>query len=225
MLTEETIEALLKIKTHHASNTRSLRIMSCDNPIKELFVYDLKEIREEFNENPEGFEKQLALCIYKFDRELNLYLNNMPNHTNIKATATQLSLAIIQNAINEITALRDLIVKSIMEPSNMDLVNYNPVNYIALLQMCGLVDISNNVYRSKLLSRIINMKQQVRNYNDDKMRRATFAEEFRSHLEYVSYQLDIINTNKMYNEDFLVYIIMFDIRHYKKNRRNKMLTK
>ena len=74
MLTKEKIEALLKIDTQNKTDTRAIRIMSCDNPIKDLFVYDLNSIREEFNENPSGFESQLALCIYKYDKELNLYL-------------------------------------------------------------------------------------------------------------------------------------------------------
>jgi hypothetical protein len=81
------------------------------------------------------------------------------------------------------------------------------------------------VYRSKLLSRLLNIKEQVSNFKDGRMMQFALACEFSEHLKYLSSQINLVKENNMYGEDFLVYVIMFDIRHYKHNRKNKMLVK
>ena len=75
MLAKESIEALLKIDTQNPNDNRLLRIMSCNNPIKDLYVYHLGDIKEEFNQDVRSFEGQIALCIYKFDMDIYNYLN------------------------------------------------------------------------------------------------------------------------------------------------------
>ena len=52
-----------------------------------------------------------------------------------------------------------------------------------------------------------------------------FANEYAEHIDYIGSQLKLINDYELYDEDFLIYVIMFDIRHYKRNRKNKMLRK
>ena len=95
-------------------------------------------------------------------------------------------------------------------------------NFIAVLQICGLVDLSNNQFRSKILSRIQNIKEQVSNYCDERMPQEKLEEEFVSHLDYFTQQKQMID--QMQGEDFLVYVIMFDTRRYKHNRKIKSLT-
>lgn len=230
MLTKEKIEALLKIDTQNKTDTRAIRIMSCDNPIKDLFVYDLNSIREEFNENPKGFESQLALCIYKYDKELNLYLNGQIESVNVKAPTITLKKQMIQNSIKEFCNFYALL-KKVADDSDYsyqtlyDIIHFRLDNYTSILQLCGLINISDNEFRSKFLSRVINVKIQTENFKDGKMSPIIFANEYAEHIDYIGSQLKLINDYELYDEDFLIYVIMFDIRHYKRNRKNKMLRK
>lgn len=228
MLTKESIEALLKINTKTKNSTRALRIMSCDNPIKELFIFSLRDIKNEYKQDPKGFDEQLALCIYKFNQELNLYLNDKENFVNIKDSTVVLNKQVIQKALQELIELRDMVSdvvqKNAVTSENVyALLHFKPENYIAILQICGLVDISNNVFRSKMLSRILNIKDQLYNYKSGRMPLCTLLDKFNLHLDYISSQIELIQNNKLYDEDFLVYTILFDIQRYTNNKRIRVL--
>lgn len=227
MLTKENIEALLKIDTKNKSDNRYLRLMSCDNPIKDLYVYHLKEIREEFNECPKHFDRQLALCTYKFILTVESCLNGNEVPTYLKNCATPLSKELIRNALSEILTFYKLLVY-IQENDAYDseylyrVSTFKIPNYVALLEMCGILDVSNNIYRSKFLARFLNIKDQVQSYNEEKMSRKILDSEFKSHIEYITEQFSIIAKFNMSEEDILAFLILFDIRHYKHNRKSRV---
>lgn len=230
MLTNEKIEALLKIDTQNPSDTRLLRIMSCDTPVKDIFVYDLSKIKKEFGVNPQKFDTQLALCIYKYDLELKNYLEGNSDYINVKSSVIKLTKELISNSIKEIYDFYDLIQKvAIQEDLSYDtlykILHFSFESYIQLLQLCGLINISDNIFRSKLLARVLNAKEQVKNYKEDRMPYTTLEEEFIKHAEYLSSQFRLIEENNLTQEDFLIYIILFDIRHYKHNRKNRILVR
>lgn len=230
MLTNEKIEALLKIDTQNPSDTRLLRIMSCDTPVKDIFVYDLSKIKKEFGVNPQKFDTQLALCIYKYDLELKNYLEGNSDYINVKSSVIKLTKELISNSIKEIHDFYDLIQKvAVQEDLSYDtlykILHFSFESYIQLLQLCGLINISDNIFRSKLLARVLNAKEQVKNYKEDRMPYTTLEEEFIKHAEYLSSQLRLIEENNLTQEDFLIYIILFDIRHYKHNRKNRILVR
>ena len=134
---------------------------------------------------------------------------------------------LIQNAINEISTITDTLRAIVLNNDyNFTLLRslqrMKVDNFIAVLQICGLVDLSNNQFRSKILSRIQNIKEQVSNYCDERMPQEKLEEEFVSHLAYFTQQKQMID--QMQGEDFLVYVIMFDTRRYKHNRKIKSLT-
>ena len=229
MLKEETIQALLKVDTKNPNDNRMLRIMSCSNPIKDLYVYHLSEVRESLNKYPNKFEDMLVLCIYKFDCDVYDYLEGNRPDIYTKTCAVKLDKELIKGAVNELYMLFSLIAEAISSgvidhKTVCDIAEYKMPNYIAILQLCGLIDINDDVYRSKILSRFHNIKDEIISYRDMRMDKDKLLEEFRHHLEFFSEQLDYIKKYNMYGEDFLVYTIMFDIRHYKHNRnQNKVL--
>lgn len=230
MLTNEKIEALLKIDTQNPSDTRLLRIMSCDTPVKDIFVYDLSKIKKEFGVDPQKFDTQLALCIYKYDLELKNYLEGNSDYINVKSSVIKLTKELISNSIKEIHDFYDLIQKvAVQEDLSYDtlykILHFSFESYIQLLQLCGLINISDNIFRSKLLARVLNAKEQVKNYKEDRMPYTTLEEEFIKHAEYLSSQFRLIEENNLTQEDFLIYIILFDIRHYKHNRKNRILVR
>lgn len=230
MLTNEKIEALLKIDTQNPSDTRLLRIMSCDTPVKDIFVYDLSKIKKEFGVDPQKFDTQLALCIYKYDLELKNYLEGNSDYINVKSSVIKLTKELISNSIKEIYDFYDLIQKvAVQEDLSYDtlykILHFSFESYIQLLQLCGLINISDNIFRSKLLARVLNAKEQVKNYKEDRMPYTTLEEEFIKHAEYLSSQFRLIEENNLTQEDFLIYIILFDIRHYKHNRKNRILVR
>ena len=151
------------------------------------------------------------------------YLNNDGEDIHTRHCAVKLSKKIITDAINELLNFYALLVKAILNDiPNCALINdiysFKMPNYIAILQLCGLVDISEDIYRSKILDRFHNIKDQAYSYKNERIAQKVLLEEFKSHIEFFASQLDIIKKNNMYDEDFLVYVIMFDIRHYKHNR-------
>ncbi len=230
MLTNEKIEALLKIDTQNPNDTRLLRIMSCDTPIKDIFVYDLSKIKKEFGVNPQKFDSQLALCIYKYDLELKDYLEGNTDYINVKSSVIKLTKELISNSIEEIYGFYNLVQnvanqKDLSYDTLYKIVHFNFESYTQILQLCGLVNISDNIFRSKLLARILNAKEQVKNYKEDRMPYTTLEEEFIKHADYLSSQVKLIEENNLTQEDFLIYVIVFDIRHYKHNRKNRILIK
>ncbi len=230
MLTMEKIEALLKINTQNEKDNRALRIMSCDNPVKDLFVYELKHIRQELKLNPQSFEEQLAMCIYKYNLDLNEFLNGNIDNVNVKDSTIQLNKELINNAINEIYSFLNLLI-DIVKDSNYssktihDIIHFKFESYTAILQICGLINISDNVFRSKLIARVLNVKEQTINFKEERMSMSTLCHEFRQHIDFFANQISLIEENELTDEDFIIYVIMFDIRHYKHNRKNKVLSK
>lgn len=236
MLDQKTIKALLEIDTQNVKDTRCLRILSCDNPIKDLYIYHLSDIREEFAKDNKtsilALDENLALCIFKFNIEMAHMLNDEPVDTciELKNSTIKLVKPLIQSAMQEVFQFYDLVLNVATD----DDYNYTTLkaietfkveNYIAILELCGLVNISEDLYRSKFLSRFLNIKEQVKNYLEGRMKRDIFRSEFSEHLKYLRSQLNIIKEYNMTNEDFLVYTIMFDIRHYKHNRKNRVFRK
>ena len=55
------------------------------------------------------------------------------------------------------------------------------------------------------------------------MKKEKLIYEFEFQLQYISSQLYTIENTNMYEEDFLIYVIMFDIRPYKAKSKNKIL--
>lgn len=234
MLNIEVIKALMKIDTENPKDNRSLRIMSCDNPIKDNYVYYLSDIRDFFQLDSipvKSFEDTLALCILKYNMDVRDYLNGtLEGELNTKCSTCTLSKEIIQQAIKEVVGFYELVGRIaeqelVSSTEITEVMQYKLPCYTAILQICGLVDISEDAYRSKFLDRFINIKDQVTNYKDGRMDRAAFNSEFKAHLKYLSKQIGIIKDYNMYEEDFLVYTIMFDIRHYKHNRSRRVLRK
>ena len=228
MLTRDKIEALLKINTNNKKDSRYLRIMSCDNPIKELYIYHLPRIKDEFNENPKGFDEQIELCIFKFISDVHSYLNGEDVEINFKSCAVSLNRQLLTNALKELFDLYHLIT-DVYEKNDYTFDELHAIssfrfpNYIAVLQLCGIIDINEDVYRSKLLARLLNIKDQVRNYRENRMNLDILKSEFSSHVDFLTEHVDRIREYDISEEDFPAYLIMFDIRHYKHNRKDKVL--
>ncbi len=230
MLTMDKIEALLKINTQNEKDNRALRIMSCDNPIKDLFVYELKHIRQELKLNPLSFEEQLAMCIYKYNLDMNEFLNGNIDNVNVKDSTIHLNKELINNAINEVYSFLNLLI-DIVKDSNYssktihDIIHFKFESYTAILQICGLINISDNVFRSKLIARVLNVKEQTLSFKEDRMSKSSLYHEFRQHIDFFANQISLIEKNKLTDEDFIIYVIMFDIKHYKHSIKNKVLSK
>lgn len=232
MLSRENIEELLKIDTENKTDNRCLRIMSCHNPVKDLYVFDLNAIHKELGCYPKHFEEKIALCIYRYDKYIHDYLNGETDELLTMSPTTILSKEIIENALRELTEFYSLLTTALLEECNPmhevieKLYSYKMPNYIAVLQHSGLVDVNEDIYRSKILDRFHNIKAQTINYRNERMDKTLLLKELKAHVEFFSKQLNLINEYKMYDEDFLVFTIMFDIRHFKHNRNsNKSLRK
>ena len=226
MLSYERIFELLQIDTQH-DDSRALRIMSCENPIKDLYIYEIARIKKKYDISTIDFISTLATCIKEYNDEVANHLKGQTISMHSKNKTIYLSEELIQNAINEISTITD-ILRAIVLNNDYNFSQLRSLqrmkvdNFIAVLQICGLVDLSNNQFRSKILSRIQNIKEQVGNYCDERMPHEKLEEEFVSHLDYFTQQKQMID--QMQGEDFLVYVIMFDTRRYKHNRKIKSLT-
>lgn len=226
MLSYERIFELLQIDTQH-DDSRALRIMSCENPIKDLYVYELAQIKRKYDISTSDFVYTLATCIKEYNEEVALHLKDQTKPVHSENKTINLTEELIDGAIADIyniyTVLNAIVLcNDYSFPLLRELQHIKVDNFIAILQVCGLVDLNNNQFRSKLLSRIQNIKEQVSNYCDEKMPQEKLVEEFTSHLDYFTQQKQMID--QMQGEDFLVYVIMFDTRRYKHNRKIKSLT-
>lgn len=229
MLKKENIDTLLKINTENNDN-RYLRIMSCDNPIKQLYVFYLNDIKREFkNELDNKFDSQILMCTYKFYSTLYEYLNDNTKSINVTNCCFKIDNNIIQNAMTEIFNFHTLLAAifskgTFHEEIANELFSYKISNYIVILQFLNLVDINNCTNSSKILSRFYNIKEQLNNYYDDKMDRLILIKEINEHTKYFSKQIAFIREyNLLKAEDFLLYILLFDIKHNKNTKVKEFL--
>ncbi len=226
MLSRENIETLLKIDTENKTDNRCLRILSCHTPVKDFYVFRLKEVMQGLDFYPKQLEEQIALCIQKYNKDMHDYLNGDDSKLLTMSHTTKLNKDIITQAIVELKDFYSLLTLVIIEECESrdaiieELYSYKMPNYIAILQHCGLVDVNEDVYRSKILDRFHNIKAQAINYRNERMDKKVLLKEIKSHVEFFSKQLDLIEKYNMYDEDFLIFTIMFDIRHFKHNRNN-----
>ncbi len=226
MLTKQRIEALLKLNTQNNKDTIALRIMSCSNPIKELYVYELSTIKKEYEEKQVDFDKLLTLCILKFNREVMLYLNSKSNNLKLHDKFIHLNNEMIKNAKIELQNLYSLL-RHIIDNSDFSSETINKVldleidNYIAILQLCGIVNISNNIFKSKILSIFLIIKEELNNYIDGRMNFSRLLANLKEYKEYILGQINWIDNYFLYDEDFLIYIIMFDTKKINNIRKKK----
>ncbi len=216
MINEKIIEELFNIPTNNVTDNRYLRIMLCDNPIKYIYVFYLKSIKNYFNLKETCFEKNIIYCTYKYDIDLNYKLKNnsiVENDTSIK-----ISTNIINNAIHEIKEINFLLNQEYITNELIEkILKCNLRNYIKILKFCSIIDTNKNICHSKILSRISNLKKQLISYLNKNLSIELLAKEFGIQKYYINNYLNTMQKYNLYNEDFIIYTILFDIKHTKNN--------
>lgn len=212
MIDKKIIEALFNIPTSNIVSNRYLRIMSCNNPIKNIYIFNLKSIKKYFNLNESNFEENIIYCTYKYD--LDLHYNLLKNNTIKNYTQIKLNSNIINHSIHELTSLYYLLNNKHITKKIMNiLLKYNLKNYKKVLQFCEIIDIDKNIYHSKILSRLLNLRKQIQSYKNNNLPKELLIKEINTQKSFLNKHLNIIQKYNLYSEDFIIYTILFDIKH------------
>lgn len=214
MISKEIIEELINIKTNNTSNDRFLKIMRCNNPIKINYIFHLKEIKKYFNLSDTNFEENVIYSIYKYDIDLNynLKINNL-----IKNSDIELNLNTIKLAINEIVNFHNILSLNNITYKINAILNYKLKYYIYILKFCNILNIYENTNYSKIYHRIFNLKDNCISYLKNKISIDKLKNEVKIQYEFFGNYLYILNRYNLYNEDFIIYTILFDIKSNKQH--------
>lgn len=218
MLTTEKLEGLLNVPMK-CEEGRLLRLMSCDNSIKSLFLYYQFDGLVYCK-----FDERVKASIYKFDEMINYILENegkvdKKRILEIDTNAILPTKQIISNAILEIqnwyNALENILncSKRIMLYSLVN--NLSMINYIILANFCGIADFCKSINNSRILRRFINFQSQTKQLSKGCISFETYLSEVANHKVYIENMYNIYTGFELTEEDFLTFMLLFDIR---KNR-------
>lgn len=219
MLTAERLEGLLKVPMK-CEEGRMLRLMSCDNSIKNLFLYYQFDSSFIYC----NFDERVKACIYKFDEMINYILENegkvdRGKIAEIDANSILPTKQIISNAILEIKNWHDAL-ESILNGSNRIMLynvvnNLSMMNYIVLANFCGIADFCKNINNSRILRRFVNFQSQTEQLSRGCISFETYLSEVANHKAYIESMYNIYTDFDLAEENFLTFMLLFDIR---KNR-------
>jgi len=75
--------------------------------------------------------------------------------------------------------------------------------------------------KSKILSIFLIIKEELNNYIDGRMNFSRLLANLKEYKEYILGQINWIDNYFLYDEDFLIYIIMFDTKKINNIRKKK----
>jgi len=224
MLSIEKINGLLNIPIN-CEDGRLMRLLSCDNSIKTLFVFHSSSLPA-----CKGLEERLKFCILRFTEIVIYLLNSNGNVKREKLLGITSNMAIlptkeiIKNAMREIKDWYSFLEYIPNENDFYKLYtsasSLSMINYTVLANFCGITDFCKNVNNSKTLRRFTNFQEQTLQVYKKNMTFEMYLSEVKNHKKYIEDLYQIYTEFELTEYDFLTFILLFDIR---KNRN--MLTK
>lgn len=218
MLTIEKIEQLLKVPVK-CKEGRLMRLMSCENFIKKIFIFHSFDLPCNGN-----FDTQIKYSILKFSQIENSILLNSGNiDKNYISRFTNLpflpTINIVKNAILEIKTWYDTL-NYILETNDFSKIefivnNLSLENYIMLANFCGITDFSQNINCSRIIRRFSNFKELTKKFFNHNISKLIYLQETKNHKEYIESMYKIYQDFNLSEYDFMTFILLFDIR---KNR-------
>ena len=122
----------------------------------------------------------------------------------------------IKLAIKEILDFYTLISSNNITPKIInEILSYNLKYYIYILKFCNIIDTSENINYSKIYHRILNLKNNCISYLKNRVSINRLKDEFKIQYTFFKNYLYILNKYNLYNEDFIIYTILFDIKSNK----------
>lgn len=216
MLTAEKLEVLLSEPTK-TGDTRLMRLMSCDNYIKYIFVY--------YKLNLTTFEARTKASILKFSSIVsNILLNEgrITKDTIFGITSSTLlpTNEIITNAILELKNWYDTL--SYINSEKFDTLeleykvnSLSLQNYIFLTNFCGITSLEKGTNNSKIVKRFMNFEEQTSNFLNGFFLTHSYFKEVLEHIKYLDDFYLLYQKYEISNEEFLCFILLFDIRKNK----------
>ncbi|MDO4282428.1 MAG: hypothetical protein Q4D02_02225 [Clostridia bacterium] len=218
MLTAEKIEGLLKVQIN-CEEGRLLRLMSCDNSIKSIFVY------HSFDSSiPCRFDLRVKTAISIFNDMVNYILQNEGNVDKSKIAEIDMNSIlptkeIIANAMIEIQnwyiLLKEILEKCSLSELYERATKLSMMNYIILANFCGITDFCKNINNSRMLRRFSNFQNQTNQLSRGSIPLGAYLNEVQNHKEYIESMYKIYAEFELEEEDFLQFMLLFDIRKNK----------
>lgn len=218
MLTIKKIEELLSVPIK-CKEGRLIRLMSCDNFIKNIFIYHSFDLPNNGN-----FDMQIKYSILKFSQIETSILdsgNNIDKSYISKFTNSLFlpTMEIVKNAILEIKSWYDTL-NYILESNDFSKIaillnNLSLENYIILTNFCGITDFSQNINCSRFIRRFSNFQELTEKFLKHNISAHIYLQEVKNHKEYIESMYKIYKDFNLSEYDFMTFILLFDIR---KNR-------
>ncbi len=224
MLNAKTLESLLNAPIK-CDEGRLMRLMSCDNPIKTIYIF------HHYDSSVQGsFECKVKASILEFSKMVDYLLKNEGNVDRdrligVNKVAILPTRNIIKNALYEIAnwiyLLKEILVSNDITTLYSDIYSLSMINYIVLTSFCGITDFSKNINNSRTLRRFINFQKESKQFIKGDIHIDAYLKEVANHKQFLEETFRTFFKYDLLEEDFLAFILLFDIRKNRNMVNNK----
>ena len=218
MLTNQKIHEMMEIPIEKYPPGRFLRLMSWDNPVKNLYIFFPNE-----DINTEGTSR-IEYCIQIFYQDT-LYLLQAQSIDRQKLHAIKPTVILptkqnVISAIQEISMFyhflqniskRNLSISEIVEQAK----NLSLDNFILITNYCNITDFSKNINNSHMVRRFANFQKHTNHLFHDPSYMEIYLKEVENQLAYLNGLKAIYEQYELGIEDFITFVLLFDLRKNK----------
>jgi len=176
----------------------------------------------------------MVLCLLKLSKELHFIINSKSKiskenficleHATFIPNLNMVNLA-FKDLVDYSKLLKKILIKfeelengtcnntfsDLIKHYHLKLENKSIQNYVQILEFCGIVNVSQRRYRSKILSRFQNMKDLASKCKFYKITQKDFIKEVNNQLDYINTQIETIKRFNLKKENIILFAILFDI--------------
>ena len=216
MLTNDQAKQLLTLLSSQTDD-KVIRLMSCDNPIKNMFVNNLLDL----SSKPFDFLDRIEDYLIYFSSMTDYILKNKGNidRSQLLGISNQVLLPtrqIVEQALLEIRAFHNCLIylqsERYFSQYYHEIRKLSFFHYSILTTFCGMTDLSKNVNHSKLLSHFMNFQKQCEKVYHKNMLLQNYLVEINYHRKYLDDQIALFQSLGLKKDDIFIFMLLFDIK-------------
>lgn len=216
MLTKDQVKQLLTFLSSQEDD-KIIRLMSCDNPIKNMLVNNLLDL----SSKPFVFLDRMEDYLVYFSSMTDYILKNEGNvdRSKLLGISNQVLLPtrqIIEQALLEVKAFHNCLLylqsERYFSHYYYEIRKLTFFHYSILTTFCGMTDLSKNINYSKLLGRFMNCQKQCEKVYHKNMLPKTYFIEINYHRKYLEDQILLFQSLGLKKEDIFIFMLLFDIK-------------
>lgn len=217
MLTNDQVKQILTLLSSQKDD-KIIRLMSCDNPIKNMFVNNLLDL----SSKPFDFLERIEDYLVYFSSMTDYILKNERSidRSKLLGISNQVLLPtrqIVEQALLEIKAFHNCLIylqseQYFLHSYYHEIRKLTFFHYSILTTFCGMTDLSKDINYSKLLGRFLNFQKQCEKVYHKNMLPQNYLVEINYHRRYLEEQILLFQSLGLKKDDIFIFMLLFDIK-------------